>query len=535
MAKLFPPKFPLPDDSSRWAEKVSFDALASLSDEWTVIYSLRWFGHRDGKSGDGEADFLLLHPVHGMLIAEVKGGSEILVKNGEWYSRSRGELHPIKDPFEQASASKFALLQWLRKELPGENLPRMGHFVIFPSHVQNGDISPAGRRELICDSRDLKDISAVLERASRFSGIQGTTSLETLEKIRRKLRPDTLVNLAARQSVESALREIDILTQQQEAIMESIRRNPRVLVRGAAGTGKTVLALNSAIQSASVGRKTLLLCFNRPLAQHLRSVAAGRANLTVDNIDAFATRVVGDMGEDTSDLDLLPYQLADIAAETALSFDAIYIDEAQDFKSEWWDAIDCLLANASSSTLHLFLDSNQNIYEGGGIERFDSWLSVDLSINCRNTREIAFHVNRLGNLDIPTKAGSGPAPLLVKLGKKSSMPEQLSELLRNVRETFDFRPEEIVVLTDSSNARDEISRNLLDSSADELHHVHVETIHRFKGLESEAVICVLELRNTEISTDELARIGYIGLSRARVVLAVLAEEVALAKLELRLT
>lgn len=532
MARLFPQSFPLPDDSLRWAEKVTFEAFATLPDEWSVIYSLRWFGHRDGRSGDGEADFLLLHPRNGLLVVEVKGGSEILVRDGEWFSRSRGELHSIKDPFEQASSSKFALLQWLRKQLPGVNLPKIGHLVVFPSHTQVGDISPAGRRELICDSRDLKDVAVALERAAMFLGNQGSTPLDVLDTIRQKLCPNVVINLSARQSVESALHDIELLTAQQEAIMESIRRNPRVLVRGAAGTGKTVLALNSAIRSASTGFKTLLLCFNKPLARHLRDLGAGIQNLTIDNIDSFATRVVGDLGEDTSDLDLLPFQLADIALETSLTYDAVFIDEAQDFKTDWWDAIESLLKDTKTSTFHLFFDSNQNIYEGSGIERFNSSLSVELTINCRNTREIANYVNRLGNLDNPTKAASGPEPLLNKFNRDSSLREQVSQQIEQVLDTFGIRPDELVVLTDTKNTRDLLSEELAKNAVSSWHSIQVETIHRFKGLESEAVICVLESDESRTSPEELARLGYIGLSRARVILSVLGNEQTLTKLKL---
>lgn len=529
MAQLFPPSFPLPDDSSRWAEKVTFEAFATLPDDWSVIYSLRWFGHRDGRSGDGEADFLLLHPRNGLLVVEVKGGSEILVKDGEWFSRSRGELHPIKDPFDQASTSKFALLQWLRKQLPGVNVPKIGHLVVFPSHVQEGDISPAGRRELICDSRDLKDVVTTLERAVTFLGNQGSTSPEVLDAIRRKLRPNTVINLSARQSVESALHDIDLLTEQQEAIMESIQENARVLVKGAAGTGKTVLALNSAIRSASTGFKTLLLCFNKPLAHHLQDLGAGVPNLTIDNIDSFATRVVGEMGEDTSDLELLPFQLADIALETSLAYDAVFVDEAQDFKTDWWDAIESLLKNPRTSALRLFFDSNQNIYEGSGIERFNSAYSVKLTINCRNTREIARYVNRLGNLDNPTKAANGPEPLVAKFRRDSSLIEQVCGLIEQIHDTFGIRADELVVLTDSAAARSSLSEGL-GQGASPWREVQVETIHRFKGLESQAVICVLESDEARTSPEDLARLGYIGLSRARVVLGVLGGELALAKL-----
>lgn len=525
MARMFPADFPLPDDTGRWAEKVTFESFATLDDEWIVIYSLRWMGHRDGGNSDGEADFLLMHPNFGLLIVEVKGGSEILVKDGQWFSQSRGQLHPIKDPFAQASDSKFALLRWLKKELPGVSLPHLAHFVVFPAHIQKGDISPSGRREIICDRKDLENVQASVERVARFSGSHAPTTKEVLDQIRKKLVPDLRVSLSVRQSVDAALQIQEALTDQQQAIMESVHLNPRVAVRGAAGTGKTVLALNSAIRCASTGHKTLLLCFNRPLAQHLQSLAPKDSNLTIDNIDSFATRVVGDKGEDTSELDLLPYQLADIITETSLSYDAILIDEAQDFKEDWWEAVESMLRDQQSSKLHVFFDSNQNIYEGKGLERFQS-IQVELTINCRNTREIAAHVNRIGGLSTPTRAASGPEPVLFTLQPGTDARIQLSRFTFDLIRDYGLDPTEIVIITDTSNARDEIFNyfSTPEFKGTNLEGVRVDTIHRFKGLESEAVICFFEQPDALFPDSRLDRLAYIGLSRAKVVLAVAASE-----------
>src|SRR2546423_12101455 len=47
-------------------------------------------------------------------------------------------------------------------------------------------------------------------------------------------------------------------------------RNPRVIFEGPAGTGKTLLAIESARRAAGDGKRTLLVCFNRLLGQWLR-------------------------------------------------------------------------------------------------------------------------------------------------------------------------------------------------------------------------------------------------------------------------
>src|SRR5207248_680265 len=63
--------------------------------------------------------------------------------------------------------------------------------------------------------------------------------------------------------------ELVRLTDQQSDYLARLQENPRVLVRGGAGTGKTLLATEEATRAAKAGARVLLLCFNRLLANFL--------------------------------------------------------------------------------------------------------------------------------------------------------------------------------------------------------------------------------------------------------------------------
>ena len=102
MAKMFPEKFPRLDDENRWAENQVFEKFKTLDDQWAVFYSVAWQSERFGKEGDGEADFVLVHPSHGIFTVEVKGGSLIEIVDGVWYTNSRNGRKQIKNPFAQA-------------------------------------------------------------------------------------------------------------------------------------------------------------------------------------------------------------------------------------------------------------------------------------------------------------------------------------------------------------------------------------------------------------------------------------------------
>ena len=532
MAMMYPPRFPLPNDESRWAEKQTFESFQRLSDEWTVIYSLRWAGHRKGRNGEGEADFLLLHPKLGMFVVEVKGGREILVKDGEWFSLKQGNYIPIKDPFGQAADSKFELSRWLKKELP--HLPHLpfGHFVVFPSHVQIGDMSPSGRRILICDREDLKNISNRVEEISRhFIQNPAHFTSEQIVQIRKKLRPDIQLSISRQQELLNARESLGHLTEQQVEIMESISESAEILVRGSAGTGKTILALNSAKQLASMGHRTLLLCYNTPLARSLKSGVEHTSGLTINSFHGFAYMMLERCDIDHSEEDLLPLLLVEAIDILNTKFDAIIIDEAQDFKPEWWEAINSLFYSPSERILHIFADSNQNIYEGSGLEQFKRFTQVNLTINCRNTLEIAKVVNRCGNIDTIVKGAHGPTPNFKTASSETEVHDLLTAQIKEWVDEMAIQPHEIALLTDSKELADSYfdttlgSIHLLDGEDGTL---HVDTIHRFKGLEAEAVICVFLPANnySESLKKEFLKLGYIGLSRARTLLTVIASEEA---------
>ena len=116
MARMYPPQ--LPDrgegDGIGGAERVLYREFArQLGPDYTVLHSVHWLAPLPGGGGrsrDGEADFVVAHPRHGVLVLEVKGGA---IRRDQatlaWTSEDLGgQTHPIKDPFEQAERNAYA-------------------------------------------------------------------------------------------------------------------------------------------------------------------------------------------------------------------------------------------------------------------------------------------------------------------------------------------------------------------------------------------------------------------------------------------
>lgn len=532
MAKMMPPHFPHPQDPKRRAEREFFEGLSKLEGKWTVIYSLTWHGTRKGRMGDGEGDFVILHPNYGFFVAEVKGGARISVVSGEWFTQAHNqtERKPIPDPFEQALSTSKELEKFLKEHYDGPPLPPFAHFVVFPGHQQIGDISPAGKREIIIDRLDMNNLLGSIQRISSHWNRKPRNPLsdEQLAKVVAALRPSSQFVEDSKVEIEFARRGITELTQQQLTVLASVRRGKRLLVSGSAGTGKTVLAIESARFHAGTGARTLLVCYNRPLGDQLKAQLAGVPNLSVDSFHNFSQREIDNARLDASDEDLFPLMLIEAATLNKTTFEAIIIDEAQDFKREWLEALLELSKNSNNSVIHVFKDIKQDIYEGdiGSLTR--DFMPVDLTLNCRNTMPIAQLVHLLGRVQTIPRSTSGPAPEFEVVGARSGIERKLNATIKKWTSEFGLPHGDVAVLTDSAELADSLYEGQFEGLAfgeAGSGKLRVDTIQRFKGLESEAVACIFDTaKDTERTTETLNRLGYIGLSRARSLLTVLGSE-----------
>lgn len=274
MARFFPGP---PSDGSPPSEVKVARALAALDDEWFVFHSVVWQSVRGGKQGDGEADFVLLHPAHGIVVLEVKGG-RIEVLAGEWYSTDRHDArYRIKDPFRQAKDSKYALLEYLKSLHPRlDPPPRICHVVVLPDVML---VDPIGLfpREIVWDSVDLASpVEAVARSLVHWEQYgRSHSGPAAIRSITDRLAPTVQLRRRLRAELADSELEILTLTARQVDVLRSLRRIRRCVVRGPAGTGKTVLAIEKARGLAADGARVLLCCYNAPLADWIASETRG--------------------------------------------------------------------------------------------------------------------------------------------------------------------------------------------------------------------------------------------------------------------
>jgi hypothetical protein len=498
---------------------------------------------------DAEADFVLFDPAKGVLVLEVKGGGVHLDENTrEWTSVDRkGKRHPIKNPLGQARRAKYQILACIKepKLWPGGRTPRllMAHGALFPDLV---DIRPlggadrpleimGGRRELACLDQWVKGLYQYWAGQDTSWTPLGTQGIAVAEKLFTG-KHTVMAPLAT--AIDREYRRQIELTNRQARILRTLQYRARAAIAGGAGTGKTLIALQHARALAGPGRRTLLVCYNRALGDFLKREVIGTSNLEVmtfhqlcdwrirciqaqSGLDLLSEAAQSYPGSDHFDVHL-PFALARSAEIDSFRYQAIIVDEGQDFGDEFWLPMEMLLENAEETPFYIFYDPNQAVYRHS--ESFPIQDPPFLLLeNCRNTRPIhklSYRYYEGEVMDAPDIEGETPVFL---------PREDLRTQAEAIRKTVTFllgqeriRPEDIaVLLLDEPKERHyqslRASGNPVGATWSfeclwEPGAILVDTARRFKGLEA-AIVILWGLQDADNPRDR--ELLYVAFSRAR--------------------
>jgi len=543
LAKLFPERLPesILKDPKRSAERRFYEATSQLSNKFTLFYSVAWQAV-DPYTGarDGEADFVIAHPDLGLMIVEVKGGGIGFDNNsGEWSSIDGGGVtHIIKDPIEQARGSKHELFKKL-KDLPGWNdrWLTIAHAVSFPDiYWESSLIKPDLSPEILFDANTLKDLENAVVRAFRYyaGGKNGGLGYDRLEMVEKLLALSFQIKTPLGVELVFEDERLIELTERQMMILDFLSNRRRAAIKGCAGSGKTMLALEKARQLADQGFEVLLTCFNYALANYLSQRVPDGVSVfhfhglcrTMANEAGFPIRPVQDQTEFFETV--MPNAMLEAIDTLGPQFDSIIVDEGQDFKENWWLPLISLLRDQDQGILFAFFDDNQNLYQGfENIPGVIDEAPFPLIDNCRNTQRIhrivsTFH-HDARHLRCPGPEGKSPE--IYEYVDLKGQIRHLRQILHRLvhEEHIDCR--DIVILTPCSKDRTEFKDGmsianftLSSKSTQTWNHIQVSSVHTFKGLESRVVILTeVDLESSHL----LDSVLYVGCSRARTYLVIL--------------
>jgi thymidylate kinase len=502
MATMIPDS-PSPTTESR-AEIRLFDALRDLTpNAYVAFHHVAWLMPGPRGAQQGEADFVLAHPQLGIAVIEVKGGGiRYEGQNQKWYSMNpRGEVE-IKDPFEQARRSSWALADLLRP--PGGPRPTIGYAVSFPDvTLDNLQLRPDAPREIVIGGNHLaEDLPKRL--AGMYSWWYKTPPGADVTRLRKLLGNSFEIRAPLAIELDEDERRLMRLTEDQFRILDLLARQTRVAIGGCAGSGKTVLAAEKARRLAAQGFDVLLICFNRLLAEYLRRHLADEPRIQAFAYDEMCEYVVRAAGATQkvprpADVDYWPRlrtAFADLAVNSSIRYDALIVDEGQDIDDDWWLPLQILLKDPDTSPLYIFFDDNQRLFRRAGLFPV-AGASMQLVVNCRNTKSIHDLVSHY--YDGPTVEALGPRGLpidwhLVKTAK--DVEQFLDAHLTKLRTEAGLAPNDIALLTAHGTEQGVLWRTdklggwrLTDDPWDN-GAVLRASIARFKGLERKVVIAV---------------------------------------------
>lgn len=544
---------PLDASTQSAAERRLYEAFKiGLGDDFVVLHSVKWIAKPGGRGArDGEVDFLVCHPRHGLLVVEVKGGGVTLdYSSGIWTSTDRnGVEHRIGNPFEQAKKGKFAILEKLYEstiwqKLGARRFP-LGHAVFLPDIDDGAALQgPDAPRVIIGDRGDLQRIAEWVSQAHRFwADTDGAGRFEIgprgIDALRRIFaRVSTVRPLLSARLQEEERSRIE-LTDRQAFILNMLSRQRRVMIAGGAGTGKTLIAREKAVRSAEEGLRTLLVCYNRGLADHLRELCAGVEGLGVATFHQLCRRWIdkakADLGRDLmaearrdypggTDFDHhQPIALALAVDAFQEHYDAIVVDEGQDFGDEFWMPIELMLSDHADGLLYVFLDENQDIYGRSAAIPIPGE-PMQLDKNCRNTTAIhaaAYRFYRGAEIEAPRIAGG--AVELLTAPDVAGQARAIASLVTRLVADEGVAPHDIGVLLCDGRDRASYERALAANSIPKAARwghleaygpgsVTVDTVARFKGLER-PIIILWGLDHCDPVADRETL--YVGMSRAK--------------------
>jgi hypothetical protein len=568
MAKMIPPRW---DDNTPNSERRVFGLLENDPGtvDWIVFHSLNL--RRSGNRPYGEADFVALIPGGGVFCIEVKGG-RVACTDGVWTTTDASDntFRLKRSPFKQAEDALHELRSALEERLqrtPDFYKVAFGHVVIFTDVTAPPmDIGVEPWESI--DVQGLKTpISAHLVRAvkkqrERLRIISSPPEPQPplLKRIRDCLRPDFDRVLARSTVLHDCEYRLLKLTEEQYQILDVLGGNARCLFEGAAGTGKTLLALEFARRCAASGERVLLLCFNRLLGDWFareivtpekgRSVKAGRFYKCLRDVIVSSPEAEEFLDAEKQNTDAVLFeevypmygQLA--LGDASQKVDRIVVDEAQDLvRRPVLEVLDCWLQGGLKEGRWAFFGDfhRQAIYgpgsQAGALEVLEShcrsYARANLTQNCRNTKRIGEETALL----------SGFASPPYRMGQVDGMPVEywyytdaesqrsmLEKVLGQLAAEEGLDEKDVVILSRFRFEQSVASAVASSSSSFRIQPVgqpriksripifSFATVQAFKGMESRIVVlCDVD----EIERDEDRSLLYVAMSRARSLLAVL--------------
>ena len=479
---------------------------------------------------------MIVHPSLGYAVVEVKQG-EISYQQGQWHEFKDGKYHPLaKDPVEQAQTAMFSILKAYKHETRGKDFPLGIRFALcFPECAKlSGTLPQSLKPDGVWTFPDLDHLEVMIQ--GLFAGQEKRSEPEAVKILLDKVLAPSFTLFATLEDKISMYRSSAqrILTEEQERILEETEEDARKIFLGAAGTGKTFIAMEKARSLAEAGKRVFLTCYNKNLTWLFRELD-NLPSVTKLNFHDFILNTLNAQGMNLTEPDTLgeiddfynnriPSLGFDYFSSLAEEekFDAVIVDEGQDFRAEWFLCLEEMLK--PGGCFYIFADLNQNLFRSGINSIKDIEMSKHrLTLNLRNSETINQWLSPFtGGKGIKSKLRGGLPVIAVPWRNEAEERRALEkEIGRLVSQGLS--PDRITIL--SPHRKDKSSlRGMAKIKEWPLvavrsgYGIKFSTIRSFKGLEADVVFVIGVKDGDKVCTPADV---YVGASRARFLLYVL--------------
>lgn len=517
-----------------------------------VLHSV--FTNHHIKNISGELDFLVLAPNEGFFCIEVKHGG-ISRKDGNWYFTDRYGKTSIKktSPFAQQNATMNSIRNYVltkikhKKELHDRFSSLLwGSGIALTSMKEFIDFGPEGHSWQVLSKQGLSlPIGSYISTLSKGSHRENSEkhwydihksrpTKSDCEELLKLLRGDFEINYSEINKISDNEILIEEYTKEQFALLDFVNYNPRCLIEGAAGTGKTLMALEIVERKSGENLNVGLFCFNNQLGEKFNSLKMQSQNK--DHIK-FSGTLHSYISKNTDffppkdEAELQKYYSEDLPVDFLIrneniseedKLDILVIDEAQDLITPYYlEVFDSILKGGiKNGSWIMFGDfSNQAIYLNdpeNAFELLNSQVTYTrfppLKINCRNTIKIASHNTLLTGIAKPefTSRNQDGNTVICKFPSKTSQPKIIEDIILDI--VHRGIPLNKVTLLSPKRIENSVignSRLILDCIKKGM---QATTIQAYKGLEN-TIIILFDF--DEITSEQTQRLLYIGISRAK--------------------
>jgi len=529
MAKMVPEKPREYNPAS--LEGVMFAALEKLPEEYLVIHSFKQVFVVDNVLHEGEADFIIFNPQLGVLCVEAKAG-QVRYEDGNW-KYANGKIMKHGGPYNQAANNKWALLTTMQNG-PLKDLSKRCkcmHAVWFPSIKKSDLYSNHFPQEF---DRNLTMTMESLENPeeailSIFS-IKLASSVKTdlSENDTKKLFREVFCpkfNIFPPAGFEHDLKKMVFhrLLKEQQNLLNYLVEQKTAVINGAAGTGKTMIAVEKAMRHAANGERVLFLCYNVHLKENLAETFK-HSYIDYLTISGFACKLCG---TEKPDYQSASDKILDMYLTGTFPYVHVIVDEGQDFGMddiEEADILQCIHDTVVENdevegTFYVFYDKLQLI-QSKQIPKYiaDADCKLTLYRNCRNTENIA--ITSLKPISERTPklfegAVKGVPANIHFVENENVVAKKIEDIIAKLKAE---NISDIVILTCKTEGKSALTQFV---HSGKYKNVRFTTCRKFKGLEADAVILIDV--DEKVFDEEQKLLYYVGSSRARIMLDVVTD------------